>query len=145
MDLENYFQNLNVETKNLIEQNQLWYLGDVNIGTSYKKSICATVDDNISAGICERTTSVAASIGLPRAGEMFTSQITRGTKAVFWTLTKLYKEIRDVSANGYFNASPATQGLGARPSMYLKSNVVISSTNTGDGTYEHPYDIELGR
>jgi len=28
--------------------------------------------------------------------------------------------------------------------MYLKSNIRIASSNTGDGTYEHPYDIELG-
>jgi len=28
--------------------------------------------------------------------------------------------------------------------MYLKSNIRIASSNTGDGTYEKPYDIELG-
>ena len=32
---------------------------------------------------------------------------------------------------------------GARPSMYLKSTVRIASSNTGDGTYDNPYDIEL--
>lgn len=147
-DLETYYQNNVVEPyKTMIELNTTWYLGTVEDGTNYKASICKIVNAEISANTCERTdTSTTASIGLPRVGEMFTSQITRGRKAVFWTLTPCSTSIvRSVyNGNGLSNSIP-TMGWGLRPSMYLKSNVVISSTNTGDGTYEHPYMVELGK
>ncbi len=147
-DLETYYQN-HVESsyKEMIAENQTWYLGTVGNGANYKASICLNVDSTVSSSSCNRTEAITtATIGLSRVGEMFTSQIFRDAKIVFWTLTPystLY--VRDVHNGGGLNYYVSTNDYGARPSMYLKQNVVISSTNTGDGTYEHPYDIELGK
>jgi len=144
--LSNYYQGLNAETKNLIEPNTKWYLGVVGAGASYKASICSTIETGTDTRTCAKTTSVTTNIGLSRTGELFTSQISRGTKSTFWTLTPdgnshfYYVSAKD----GVYYIGNATEENGARPSMYLKQNVVISKDNTGDGTYEHPYDIELG-
>ncbi len=145
-DLETYYQNDTVESyKSMIEPSQTWYLGTIGNGTSYKAGICKTIDAKTSTRNCERIDTIAtASIGLPRVGEMFTSQSTKGTKADFWTLTPSSSTtIQNANSYGYLDSFFPSNKRGVRPSMYLKSNVVISSTNTGDGTYEHPYDIEL--
>ncbi len=143
--LETYYQNNIAEPyKFMVEPSQTWYLGAVGDGTNYKASICRAVDSTIAARDCPKTTAnTVSNIGLPRAGEMFTSLITRGTQAHFWTLTP-YNDSRVQCINsvsmGFYDPRDASS---IRPSMYLKSNVVISKENTGDGTYEHPYDIEL--
>ncbi len=147
LDLESYYQGLDENVQNMIEPNTTWYLGTVADGNSYKASICATVDANINVSTCTKTSvNTTANIGLPRMGEMFTSQMTRGTKANFWTLTpsSSFSVWFVNERSGFYHNTDSMSGYGARPSMYLKSNVVISKDNTGDGTYEHPYDIELG-
>ena len=130
----------------MIERDTTWYLGTVGSGTNYKASTCSTVDSNTDTKMCEKTTSTTiANIGLPRYGEIFTSQITRGTKDYFWTLTPYSaSSVWYANGDGYLNNFNPTGVYGARPSMYLKSNIRIASSNTGDGTYEKPYDIELG-
>jgi len=145
-DLENYYQGLESTVKNMIEPNAVWYLGTIGDGTNYKASICSTVDANTDTKTCVKTTSTTiANIGLPRLGEMFVSQIMKNAKENFWTLTSYNSSlVYYVQTDGYLNRRDPTNTYGARPSMYLKSNVVISKDNTGDGTYEHPYDIELG-
>jgi len=146
-NLENYYKGLADSTRELIEPNTVWYLGVMGSGKSYKQTICKTADANVSMSMCERIeTKTVASIALPRAGEMFTSFITRKNKESFWTLTPyassqpLYMYI-----DGQVGWNYATNTFGVRPSMYLKSNVVIASSNMGDGTYEHPYEVELGK
>ena len=145
-DLESYYQNLDEQFKRLVEVNTSWYLGSVESNASYKNSICASVDANISTLHCEKTNLMtSATIGLPRVGEMFSSQIAKEKKENFWTLTPSFSYyIRHINAGGGLNDNSAVSTYGARPSMYLKSNVVIARNNTGDGTYEHPYEIELG-
>lgn len=142
-DLESYYTGLDATMKGMIEPNTTWYLGTIAGGVSYKKSVCATVDANTDIRTCTKTTNTTANIGLPRLGEMFTSQITRKEKESFWTLTP-QTTLDVLSVSNTFQGKTPTNSFGARPSMYLKSNVVISKNNTGDGTYEHPYDIELG-
>lgn len=145
-NLETYYQGLNDNWKNMIEPNKIWYLGTVGTGTSYKASICASVNANIDTAACSKTTAIATSnIGLPRIGEMFASQITRGVKSTFLTLTPYNSsdQVWYFSNRGNLTDNGNKVG-GARPSMYLKENVIISKDNTGNGTYEHPYDIELG-
>ena len=144
-DLETYYQGLDETTKNMIERDTTWYLGTVGSGTNYKASTCSTVDSNTDTKMCEKTTSTTiANIGLPRYGEIFTSQITRGTKDYFWTLTPYSaSDVWYADGNGGLDGSNPTNVSGARPSMYLKSYIRIASSNTGDGTYEKPYDIEL--
>ena len=60
----------------------------------------------------------------------------------YWLLTPYSASyVRSVSSGGSANyASPAI-ARGARPSVNLKSNVVITS---GDGTKNSPFVIELG-
>ena len=135
----------------MIQPNTTWYLGYVGDGSSYgnyhyKASICATVDANTSTQNCTKITDTSkyttASIALPRVGEMFTSQITRGTKAIFWTLTPYNTSyVRYVRTDGNLAYYSPTNGYGARPSMYLKSTIKIAINNTGNGTYEKPYSI----
>ena len=151
-NLETYYQDLkttNEEAFNMIEPNTTWYLGGAGPGDSfgnhhYKASICASVDASVSMNACtEKATSTTANIGLPRAGEMFTSLITRGTKASFFTLTP-YSEyrVRYVGSDGILYHDPPMFGKGAcRLSMYLKADVKIASGNTGNGTYEKPYTL----
>ena len=148
--MENYYQSLltsNQDAYNMIEPNTTWYLGTVGSQVNYKAGICKTVNDKISARDCERTDEmVKTNIGLPRAGEMFTSQITRGTKAGAWTLTPWNSsDMRNIWYDGNLVYVNLTNNSGARPSMYLKRNVVIASNNTGNGTYEYPYKIELNQ
>jgi len=145
--LETYYQNLDESEKNLIETNTIYYLGTVGQGKSYKASICQTVDANVGVKDCLKTKNTAvANIGLLRVGEMFTSQITDSTRKKFWLLTpNSTSDIRVIDTYSGLNMYSPSSNLGIRPSMYLKSNVVIASSNTGDGTYDHPYDIELGK
>ena len=91
---------------------------------------------------CTKTSNTTtAYIGLPRYGEMFISQTTRGTKATFWLLTPYSNKngevnIRYTHDKGNAYDHPSTYTAGVRPTMYLKSTVKISS---GNGTYESPY------
>lgn len=153
-DLETYYQSLatsNQTAYNMIEPDTTWYLGALGYGVSYKTTICETVDATISTLDCTKITNTAslatASIALPRVGEMFTSTITRNTAFEFWTLTPLTGSyVRIGSKNDYLrnnSDAPTTAGIDVRPSMYLKANVVIASGNTGNGTYEYPYSIEI--
>ena len=93
--------------------------------------------------------TVIAPVGIQRMGEMFASQMS-DEKYYFWTLSNVNysgTEINVITPEaGTFSRglSPIETFVAARPSMYLKSNVVIANNNTGDGTYEHPYEIELG-
>jgi len=149
-DLENYYQGLkttNETAYNMIEPSTTWYLGTVGNGVNYKASICANINANTSMNDCtEKAISTTASIGLPRVGEMFTSQTTRETKSNFWTLTPYSSSrVRLVNDGVYLFYYDPTNGHGARPSMYLKSGIKIASSNTGNGTYEYPYSIELGQ
>ena len=150
--LENLYQELkstNENAYNMIEPNTTWYLGTAGPSSNfhYKGTVCAIIDANVSMNDCiDKATSTTANIGLPRIGEMFTSNILRNGYTNFWTLTPYNSSyILNVSSDGnsYTNCN-STYREGIRPSMYLKSYVVIASDNTGNGTYEHPYKIELG-
>lgn len=145
-ELEQYYQNLNAQWKDLVDPNQTWYLGTVNYNgasltaANYKTSICATATVGISTATCTKTSSLTtANIGLLRVGEMFSSNITRKEKADFWLLTpgssNTTKEDDIV-----MNITQITP-YGGKPSLYLKSDVKTSSTNLGEGTYESPYQL----
>ncbi len=135
--LQNYYTSISSSWKNLIQPNTNWYFGTLPPGGNYRSTI-------------DSSKVVQANIGLPRLGEMFTSSISRSDvnrEAYFWTLTPYSGPVAISSAHYYVNnrfagyATP-TNSYTIRPSLYLKSTVKIASTNTGDGTYEHPYSIE---
>ena len=145
--LEEYYQSLS--DKNLVETNTMWYLGRVVKDANYKAGICSTIDDQVSMRECPRTSEkVRTNIGLPRVGEMFAVNMKNVTTR-HWTLS--YYE--DYALNDFSTALSSMWAfidlsggsfVSARPSMYLKSTVRIARNNTGDGTYDNPYDIELG-
>ena len=58
-----------------------------------------------------------------------------------WTLTpssSYSSSVFHVSNRGYLNGIRANRGNGARPSIYLKSNIAISG---GDGSRNNPYTL----
>lgn len=146
--LEEYYQNLDGSAKSLVQPFTNWYPNTVTQLKGYKDLVCVVVDVNVSIADCEKlNNSVLANIGLPRVGELFCSHISRNGMTNFWTLTPwTYDYVLAITTgitNNFGFFSPVVKN-DVHPSMYLKSNVVIASNNTGDGTYEHPYEIELG-
>ena len=112
-------------------------------GGSYKNSICNVDNTTETTKNCEKTTSIWNSgyVGLPRYGEMFASIQKNGYSSVKIALITPF-----TSSNVWFINSNAagsndiTTNVHARPSIYLKSNVVITG---GDGTKSNPFTIAL--
>ena len=132
---------------NMIEDNTTWYLGTVGSGTSYK--LAKYTDTNMSSTTSNTTN---AKVGLLRSGELMSGQFERyavkgessstGLTTDYWTLTPYSTSgVRTVmySGSAYSGYSP-TRASGVRPSINLKSNVVITG---GDGTKENPFEIKL--
>ncbi len=147
--LNTFYSYLSESYKNMIEENMTWYLGTVGLGESYKASICREVDSKINTKDCDKTEIIATTtIGLPRVGEIFTGSVLKGDNTDIWTLTKYRSNDNWYINNTMLSTDNTGYNFGSKnaiPSMYLKPNVVISKDNTGDGTYESPYDIELGQ
>ena len=122
---------------NMIEDNTTWYLGTVG-DANYK---LAKYQDATSSNLTTSTTT--AKVGLLRLGELMAGQFDKyGKNATYWTLTPYStSNVRIFNNSGIgYNNSP-TGSLGSRPSMNLKSNVVITG---GKGTKEEPFSIKLG-
>ena len=124
--------------KDMIEDNTTWYIGTVREGTSYKLS--KYKDTSMS----EYSTSTEAKVGLLRYGELIAGQFNvSGNNTTYSTLTPLnpsyvwhiYPEAYGMRQSG----APVYQ-RGVKPSLNLKSNVIITS---GDGTKNNPFTIEL--
>lgn len=63
----------------------------------------------------------------------------------YWTMTPsanpdFSRDAHYVSAYGYMNNNPVSNNYNIRPSLYLKSNVVITD---GDGTQSNPYKLSM--
>ena len=65
-----------------------------------------------------------------------------GNNTYYWTLTPYSSSVvwSVLDSGNAYNDSPSFAS-GVRPSLNLKSNVVITG---GDGTKENPFEIELG-
>ena len=123
----------------MIEDSTSWYLGTVGDGGSYK--LAKYTDTNMSS----TTSSITdAKVGLLRLGELMAGQFDRyDNNADYWTLTAhssssvwfLY-DVGVVAVRG----SVSYYSKGVRPSLNLKSNVIITS---GNGTKENPFEIAL--
>ena len=92
-----------------------------------------------------------AKVGLLRVGELMTGQFERyavkggststGLTTSYWTLTPYSRSrVRYVGSYGYADYDSPSSASGARPSMNLKSNVVITG---GDGTKNNPFTLAL--
>ena len=121
----------------MIEDNTTWYLGTVGSGTSYK--LAKYTDTNMS-GYAKSTN---AKVGLLRLGELMAGQFGRyGNNTDYWTLTPYSaSNVRDVYYNGFASNYTSPNAYGVRPSINLKSNVVITG---GDGTINNPFTLKLG-
>ena len=121
---------------NMIEDNTTWYLGG---GKNYK---LAKYQDATSGSLTTATTT--AKVGLLRLGELMAGQFDKnGNNTTYWILTPYDTwYVRGVYNYGFgsFNFS-STTSYGSRPSMNLKSNVIITG---GKGTKNSPFQIKLG-
>ena len=129
---------LTSEQVNMIEDNTTWYLGTVGVGKSYK--LAKYINNSMS----EYTTNTKATVGLLRLGELMSGQFdVFENNSYYWTLTPYTStNLRLVHSLGYAHSSyPPTTALGIKPSLNLKTNVIITS---GDGTLQNPFEIELG-
>ena len=128
---------LTSEQVNMIEDNTTWYLGTVGVGKSYK--LAKYINNSMS----EYTTNTKATVGLLRLGELMSGQFDLvENNSYYWTLTPYTStNLRLVHSQGYAHSSyPPTTALGIKPSLNLKTNVIITS---GDGTLQNPFEIEL--
>ena len=117
-----------------------------SVSGSYKNSLCNTDNTTETTKSCTKTTSIWNSgyVGLPRYGEMFASQQGNGynSSSTIWLITPpvspsyvwyVYNDGRGFSSN-------PSGTFGARPSINLKSNIVITG---GSGTKSNPFTIAL--
>ena len=112
----------------MIEDSTTWYLGTVGSGTSYK--LAKYTDTNMSS---TTSSTIDAKVGLLRFGELMAGQFDRNENNTnYWTLTPYNASfVRRVNFYGYAYYYIPTDAYGVRPSINLKSNVVITG---GDGT-----------
>ncbi len=123
----------------MIEDSTTWYLGTVGSGTSYKLAKYTDVTGNTA------TSNVTqAKVGLLRMGELMAGQFDRyANNLTYWMLTPYsasHMRVVYYNGDGYYYFVP-NDTYGIRPSLNLKSNVVITG---GNGTKNNPFQIELG-
>ncbi len=121
----------------MIEPSTTWYLGTVGSGQSYRRAKYSSATGN---DLTSNTT--AAQVGLLRLGELMAGQFDRyGNNTTSWTLTPYSaSSVRGVTSYGDANYVSPSDTLGVRPSMNLKSSVIITG---GSGTKSDPFTIEL--
>ena len=125
------------EDVTMIEDSTIWYLGTVGLGASYK---LAKYTDTTGTTLTSSTTT--AKVGLLRMGELMAGQFDRyGNNTNYWTLTPYASsDVRYVSFLGYADHLSRSYAFGVRPSLNLKSNVIITG---GDGTLQNPFTLAL--
>ena len=126
-------------------ESSAYYIKQVASGTSYKNSLCNTNNTTETTKVCTKTTSVwTGLVGLPRYGEMFASQQGSGysSSSNIWLITPDSSSIVWYVSNGGYGSSSdnPSNSNGARPSINLKSNIVITG---GAGTKSNPFTIAL--
>ena len=120
-----------------------WYMGKINGGVNYKLGKYQDIKNNILV-----SNKTSAKIGLLRIGEISTIQYDgyySGNTVNYWTLTPRTEanglKLGYADIDGTINNSVSTNSLGIKPTMNLKSNVVITG---GDGTKNNPFTVKLG-
>ena len=117
----------------MIEDSTTWYLGTVRSGANYR--LAKYTDTTMSS----LTTKIANSkVGLLRMGELMSGQFGRNANNPdYWTLTPYdssYVRVLHSASNASYIGPSYTRGV--RPSLNLKSNVVITG---GTGTKSDPF------
>ena len=128
---------LTSEQENMIEDDTTWYLGTVGSIASYR--LAKYIDINMSS-LTSNTTR--ATVGLLRLGELMAGQFNRyENNAFYWTLTlQNSSSIRNVKNISTSSESNTTNKFSIKPSLNLKSNVMITS---GNGTLQNPFTLAL--
>ena len=121
-----------------------YYIKAMSSG-SYKNSLCNINNTTETTKDCVKTTSIWNSgyVGLPRYGEMFASQQGNGynSSSTIWLITPYSPSIVwDVYLNGDADDNYPFNTKGARPSINLKSNIVITG---GSGIKSDPFTIAV--
>ena len=130
--------------KDMLESSS-YYIKQVPYGTNYKNSLCNTNNTNETTKTCTKTTTIwTGLVGIPRYGEMFASQQGSGynSSSNIWLITPYGSSgVWYVNDSGYGgnNYNPSNS-YAARPSIFLKSNIVITG---GTGTKSNPFTIAL--
>ena len=115
-----------------------YYLGTVGNKSSYKNSICSASNTTAPTSTCPKTNSTwkEGLVGLPRMGEMFSYQTIDKTKGQtlndMWLITPYSSSVVwyvDIYG-GMGGNSSSLRAVGVRPSINLKSEVIITG---GDG------------
>ena len=111
----------------------------------YKNFLCNTNNTTETTKDCVKTTSIWNSgyVGLPRYGEMFASQQGNGSNSssIIWLITPYSSSnVWYVYSGGDAYSSNPSNTNGVRPSINLKSNIVITG---GSGTKSNPFTITL--
>ena len=131
----------------MIESNTTWYLGTVGIRDSYRLAKYSSTTGNDLT-----TSTTTAQVGLLRSGELMAGQFERytikggtsstGLTAYYWTLTPYNTyNVRNVHNAGNADCNIPSYTYGTRPSMNLKSSVIITG---GSGTKSDPFVLSLG-
>ena len=122
---------------NMVEDNTTWYLGAVGDDPN-NNYILAKYDDET---ITNLTSNIAtAKVGLLRLGELNAGQFDNYSIG-YWTLTPCSTStiFRADGLGKMYNALNSSS-TGIRPTINLKSNVVITS---GDGTKDNPFEVSM--
>ena len=122
---------------NMIEDSSTWYLGEVRSRASYKLAKYANYD------MANYAKSTNAKIGLLRFGELMSGQFNVfSSNTDYWLLTPFENGLNyvNVYSGNTTNPNPYNNYFGIKPSLNLKSNVIITS---GTGTKEDPFIITL--
>ncbi len=128
-----------------------YYKNTTNFENNYKNSICYTRDTTETTKNCRKNSVYSGYIGLPRIGEIFSSQLGNGssTSYTIWLIncsnwyggTYMEHLFNYISASGSGDeAYPNNSEFAVRPSITLNSSVHITS---GDGTEDSPYEISM--
>ncbi len=143
-----WYNNISSTYKNMLVDGT-YYLGLYGSNTNYKIAICNNADlDTVTTANCTKYTSnvFVGKVGLPRVGEMFSSQLGSGysTSITFWLITPYRNEVvRFVGGNDYLvGNSPTSITVAARPSITLKPGIKITGgTGYVGGETNSPFEI----
>ena len=134
------------EYREMIEDSTTWYLGTVGSRDSYK---LAKYTDIAMSSTTSSTTG--AKVGLLRLGELMAGQFERyivkggttstGLTTTYWTITPYgFSSIRFINNEGDANSGISSNAYSVRPTLNLKSNVVITG---GTGLKNDPFTLSV--
>ena len=122
-----------------------YYIKAWSSDSSYKNSLCNINNTTETTKSCTKTASIwnTGYVGLPRYGEMFASQQGNGynNSSNIWLITPYdSSRVWVINYRSIANLINPSNTYAARPSIYFKSNVVITG---GTGTKTDPFTIAL--